>query len=259
MCVVFLALETHPRWRVVLAANRDETYARPTAPAGPWPECSGVIAGRDLTAGGTWLGATHDGRWTVVTNVRDIPAHRDSARSRGALPAEFLCGDADAQAYARQSFRDRAQYNPFNLLLADREAVWYVSTHRAEPETLAPGIYGLSNATLGVPWPKVSRGRAALAGLVSEDDIAPDDLFAVLRDAEPAPDEQLPETGVGLALERTLSSIFISSPDYGTRASSVLLLDREGGGLFVERTTTPGASATERTFTLHPNSRAATL
>ena len=252
MCVVFLALETHPRWRVVLAANRDETYARPTAPAAPWPDCPGVIAGRDLQADGTWLGATTDGYWAVLTNVRDLPAHREGARSRGGLPAEFLCGNERAEAYALHTFERRGLYNPFNLLVADREGVWSVSTHRDAPERLAPGVYGLSNATLDTPWPKVSRGKRALAHALARDDLAPDDLFAILRDAEPAPDDALPETGVGLEWERTLSPIFIASPDYGTRASTVLLLDREGGGLFVERTTTPGAEATERAFTLAP-------
>ena len=250
MCVVFLAIDQHPRWRIVLASNRDEFYARPTASASPWPDCPDVIAGRDLEAGGTWLGVTRDERWTVVTNVRDLLAHRAGARSRGGLAADFLCGTDTAEEYARRTFGHRTLYNPFNLLMADRQSVWYVSTHRDSPEKLGAGLYGLSNATLDVPWPKVTRGTGGLAEILHREDFAPEDLFALLADAEPAPDAMLPDTGVGLAKERMLSSILIASPDYGTRASSVLLQDRSGGSLFVERTVAASQHTHERTFLL---------
>src|SRR5690606_18941571 len=158
MCVLFFALDRHPRHRLVFAGNRDEFYRRPTAPAAPWSECPGVIAGRDLEAGGTWLGVRGAGRWAVVTNVRDLPAHRPGARSRGALVSDFLCGAASAADFAAEVFAARAEYNPFNLLVDDGEALWYVSTHTDAAAPLGPGVYGLSNATLGVRWPKVQRG-----------------------------------------------------------------------------------------------------
>jgi uncharacterized protein with NRDE domain len=245
MCVLFFALDRHPRCRLVLAGNRDELYRRPTASAAPWAECEGVIAGRDLEAGGTWLGARSATRWAVVTNVRDLPAHRPDARSRGALVSGFLCGGASAAAYAAEVFAERASYNPFNLLVDDGDALWYVSTHTEAAAPLAPGVYGLSNATLGVRWPKVERGLEAFERLLEPADVDPEALLDLLRDDTRAPDDRLPDTGVGLERERMLSPLFIASADYGTRASTVLLLEKEGGGLFVERTYGAGGTPGE--------------
>ncbi|MDX1420159.1 MAG: NRDE family protein [Rubricoccaceae bacterium] len=236
MCVLFFAYRRHPRYRLVFAGNRDEVYGRPTAPAAPWPDCPGVVAGRDLEAGGTWLGARGAGRWAVVTNVRDLPAHRPDARSRGELVSDFLCSGRSAAEYAAAVFDERAAYNPFNLLVDDGDALHYVSTHTAAAEALAPGVYGLSNATLGVRWPKVSRGLDAFERLLAPADPSPGALLDLLHDDARAPDDQLPDTGVGLDRERMLSSVFIASPDYGTRASTVLLLEDGDAGLFVERT-----------------------
>ena len=252
MCVLFFALDRHPRYRLVFAGNRDEFYRRPTAPAAPWPEHPGLVAGRDLEAGGTWLGARGTDRWAVVTNVRDLPAHRSGARSRGDLVSAFLQGETPAADYAADVFGARAGYNPFNLLVGDRDGVHYVSTHTDMVEALAPGIYGLSNATLGVPWPKVRRGLDAFTAAL--DAPSPEPLLDVLRDPMRAPDDELPDTGVGLDRERMLSSIFITSPDYGTRASTVLLLDGDGHGRFVERTFAPGgAESGLHAFDLFPD------
>jgi uncharacterized protein with NRDE domain len=246
MCVLFFALEQHPRHRLVFAGNRDEFYRRPSAPAAPWPECPGLIAGRDLEAGGTWLGVRDEGegadRWAVVTNVRDLPRHRPGARSRGGLVSDFLCGEASAADYAARVFAERDAYNPFNLLVDDGEALWYVSTHTEAAATLGPGVYGLSNATLGVRWPKVQRGLEAFEALAAQEPVAPEPLLDLLADRTTAPDDRLPDTGVGLARERMLSALFITSADYGTRASTVLLLGREGRGLFVEQAYGPGGA-----------------
>lgn len=250
MCVLFLALERHPRWPVIVATNRDEFYRRDTVPASRWHECSRVVAGRDAEAGGTWFGATDEGRWAALTNVRDLPAHRQGARSRGALPASYLCGATTPEAYARDVFSQREAYNPFNLLVGHGTEVWAISTHEPEPYRVASGVHGLSNATLNVPWPKVTRGKNAVDRLLRDESITPETLFDVLDHAEPAPDADLPETGVGLDLERTLSSIYIRSPDYGTRASTILLLDALSGGVLIERTTAPEASGEPRTFML---------
>jgi uncharacterized protein with NRDE domain len=252
MCVLFFALETHPRHRLVFAGNRDEFYGRPSAPAVPWPECEGVVAGRDLEAGGTWLGVRGADRWAVVTNVRDLPRHRPDARSRGALVSDFLCGSASAEAYAAEVFARRAEYNPFNLLVDDGGALWYVSTHTEAAAPLGPGVYGLSNATLGVRWPKVQRGLEAFERLLAQDPVAPEPLLDLLHDDLRAPDDQLPDTGVGLERERMLSALFITSTDYGTRASTVLVLDR-GEGLFAERAYGPGGAPGEtRRYALGP-------
>lgn len=256
MCVAFLALDRHPRWRVILATNRDEQYDRPTRPASRWEDCPRVIAGRDEEAGGTWFGVRDDLAWTLVTNVRDLPAHHEGALSRGGLTRDFLCGDHPPTPYAFDAFSRRETYNPFNLLVAEQDEVWYVSSHHPTPERLTRGIYGLSNATLDVPWPKVRRGRQALAELLLRSDLGPEPLFGLLDDAEPAPDEELPETGVGRAWERVLSPIYIASERYGTRAQSVLLLDHRGGGVFMERTTTRTSRSAPRTFTLGTDSSA---
>ena len=244
MCVLFFAYRRHPRCRLVFAGNRDEFYARPTSAAGWWRDCPDVLAGRDLEAGGTWLGVTRANRWAVVTNVRDLPAHHEAARSRGDLVRDFLCRDTLAERFATEVFTDRMAYNPFNLLVDDGAALWYVSTHTEAPVALAPGLYGLSNATLGVRWPKVERGLAAFEPLIADDEPDPEALLMLLHDGTPAADADLPVTGVGLERERMLSSLFITSATYGTRASSVLLLDAEGRGRFVERTFGAGGALT---------------
>ena len=256
MCVLFLAIDRHPRWRVVLAANRDEAYARPTARAARWEDCPRVIGGRDLEAGGTWFGVNESAEWAALNNVRDLPAHRRDARTRGDLPTEYLCGPLAPEDYAREAFRQRQQFNPFNLLVGHGAEVWYASTHRGAPERVPAGVHGLSNATLNAPWPKVRRGKAALESTLADPDLDPEPLFGLLRDAEPAPDAELPETGVGLDMEKLLSPVFIASPDYGTRVSMVLLLDEAGEGVFVERSTEPGAPEAERRFALAANSGA---
>lgn len=256
MCVLFFALDKHPRYRLVFAGNRDEAYRRPAAPAAPWPECEGMIGGRDLEAGGTWLGVRETGglpRWAVVTNIRDLPAHRAGARSRGALVSDFLCGTASAADYAASVFAERAAYNPFNLLVDDGAALHYVSSHTAAAQMIGRGVYGLSNATLGVPWPKVTRGLARFEPLLERQSVEPESLLDLLRDDVSAADDALPDTGVGLPRERMLSPLFIASTDYGTRASTVLLLGREGGGLFAERLYGPGGlPGPTHTFDLRP-------
>jgi len=235
MCVLFFAHRVHPRYRLVFAGNRDEAYARPATTAGWWEDHTDVLAGRDLEAGGTWLGMTQGGRWSVVTNVRDLPAHRDRGRSRGDLVKDFLTGPTLPEAFAEQVFSERGEFNPFNLIVGDAEAVWIVSTHRDAPEGLAPGVYGLSNATLDEPWPKVVRGKDAFEKVLEDAEPDPEACLTLLYDSENASDDELPDTGVGLEMERMLSSLFIASDRYGTRASSVILLN-DGGGRFVERT-----------------------
>ena len=223
MCVLFVALGVHAQARVVLAGNRDEAHARPTAPLAVWPDAPHVAAGRDLTAGGTWLGATAAGRWATVTNVRDPATLRSDARSRGALVADFLRGDASPEAYARAVQAERDAYNGFNLLVGDRAGAWIASTRR-EAGPLAPGVHGLSNDTLDTPWPKVVRGRAAFESALRTGRLGPAALLPFLHDETPAADADLPETGVGRALERILSPLFIRGERYGTRASTALVV-----------------------------------
>ena len=252
MCTLFLALDRHPRWTTVLVGNRDEAYARPTHPAHWWTDAPDLLAGRDLSAGGTWLGVTRAGRWAVVTNVRDLPAHRERPRSRGDLPVGFLTRDVAPLDYAREVADSREEVNPFNLLVGDGSAVAYASSHVDSARSLGPGVYGLSNATLDVPWPKVARGRERFSALLKPDDLDPEDVFAMLAHDAIAPDDSLPETGVGLVKERALSALFIRMPGYGTRVSYVLLLDADGRGRFWERSFVDGETAATLAFEIGP-------
>lgn len=243
MCTLLFAVDAHPRYRLVLAANRDEFYARPTAPAGWWSEAPHVLAGRDLQAGGTWLGVTRAGRWAGLTNVRDPKDVRPGAPSRGALVAEFLRGDAPAAAYLRSI--EAARFVGFNLVVGDADGTWYLSQGEGVPRRLAPGVYGVSNARLDTPWPKVERGKAGLRALLARPEVDAGALLDLLADPTRAADEALPDTGVGLELERALSPLFIAMPGYGTRSSTALRI--EAGGAAVaslrESTVRPGAPA----------------
>jgi uncharacterized protein with NRDE domain len=244
MCLILLAHRAHPAYPLVLASNRDELYARPAAPAAVWPDAPRVLAGRDLRGGGTWMGVTRDGRWAALTNHRDPRAERAGAPSRGELVSDYLRGSLPPAEYLAR-LRPRApEYNGFNLLLGDAgSALWFSNRAGHAGEPLRPGVHGLSNALLDTPWPKVRRGRRELARLLDDSgEPDPDHLLDVLLDRAYAADHLLPDTGVGMEWERALSASFIATPDYGTRASTALLIDHEGGILLVERTFAPGST-----------------
>lgn len=250
MCLILFAVDAHPRYRLIAAANRDEFYARPTSAAAFWDDAPHVLAGRDLREGGTWMGVTRGGRFAAVTNVREPEMYRVGAPSRGHLVGDFLKGAMTAAEYAADLARTAAEFNGFNLLLGDSSSLVWTSNRAPEPVTLAPGVYGVSNALLDTPWPKVVRGkedvRRALDGAEEEVESR---LFASLALRDPAPDTQLPATGVGAERERALSSAFIATPEYGTRASTVLLIDQGGEVSFTERTIVPATG--EWTETRH--------
>jgi len=263
VCLIAFALDGHPRHRLVLVANRDEFHGRPTAPAAWWADAPHVLAGRDLKAGGTWMGVARgaDGlRWAALTNVRDFrrPARAD-ARSRGALVADFLRDGGDPAHYAARAHAERDAYEGFNLLVGDAGGAWFASTTEEAPRPLTPGVHGLSNATLDTPWPKLTGAvadlRAVLDDTPADAPLDPAVLFPILRHDDPAPSAvALPDTGVGDALERALSARFITGPEYGTRAQMVFLLNGDGSGLFVERTFGPGGAAgAEHGFVLLDN------
>jgi uncharacterized protein with NRDE domain len=242
MCLIVLALDAHPRHRLVVAANRDEFYARPTAPAAWWSDAPHVLAGRDLQEGGTWMGVTRAGRFAAITNYRETaPPHAD-APSRGALVADFLRGAMEARAYAGAVAARGAAYNGFNLLVGDGGGVFYVSNRAEGVRLLDPGVYGLSNALLDTPWPKVLRAKAAMQSALSsaEADGWESGLWEMLGDRVIAADDHRPDTGVGADRERLLSAPFIASDVYGTRASTVLTIGRDGEVTFVERSGAPG-------------------
>lgn len=236
MCLILFAHQASPGHALVLAANRDEFFARPTGPADYWADAPQVLAGRDLEKGGTWMGVTRDGRWAAVTNYRDGARAESGSRSRGELVARYLIGEASAASYAAAVARAGAQYHGFNLLVGDAHGVHYVSNRGGQPQALEPGIYGLSNHLLDTPWPKVERGKGELVTLLKRNPVDPaGPLLALLADRRPAPENDLPETGVSRDWERLLSSVFIRAPGYGTRASSVLLIERGGEASLCER------------------------
>jgi len=238
MCLALVAFSAHPRYRLVIAANRDEYHVRPAAPAAWWDE--GFLAGRDLKEGGTWLGIDRRGRFALLTNVRDPSRHDPTAPTRGALVPRFLVDRAPPPAALAALFAGGGRHNGFNLVAGDTSELHWGSNRAASPAALAPGVYGVSNHLLDTPWPKVERARAGFArwcGGADADDLAP--VFALLRDAEQAPDEALPATGVPREWERLLSSPFIVSATYGTRCTTVVTVGRDGNVRLVERSFDP--------------------
>ena len=237
MCLLVLALNSHPRYRLVVAANRDEFHERPTAPLAWWQDDPGVLAGRDLRGHGTWLGATRAGRIAFVTNFRDLesPPAAD-APSRGELVTRFLTGRASPASYLRE-LRPRAhRYAGFNLVVGDAHGLHYLSNRNGgDAWSLRPGIYGLSNHLLDSPWPKLRRTRDRFAGLVARPAIAPAALFDLLNDRQPADEAEVPDTGLPADWERALSAPFVVHERYGTRCSTLLMVDRDGRTTMQER------------------------
>lgn len=245
MCLILLGYEVHPEYRLILAANRDEYHDRPTAPAGFRNDAPELLAGRDLTHGGTWLGITRSGRVAGITNYRDPSRHRHDALSRGDLTTRFLRSDVSIEDYLRFLKREGEAYNDFNLLFGSVERLCCFSNRGDLPHDVSPGIHTLSNHLLDTQWPKSERGRKALSGLIAPGGmIHPEELLLILSDRTPAPDDLLPDTGIGMKLERLLSPMFIVSPRYGTRSSTVILIDRDGNVTYVERTFGPDSRIT---------------
>lgn len=237
MCILLLALRQHRRYRLILAANREEYYARPARAAAFWDDAPEVLAGRDLSAGGTWMGITRAGRFAAITNYRDAPSKHTGRPSRGRLVSGFLTGEETPATYLANVAERAPHYNGFSLIVGAGEDWRYYSNCEGQIRPLLPGLYGLSNHLLDTPWPKVNRGKQALAALLaSEEKLDPQALFAVLADRTVAADAELPDTGFGLERERGLSAQFVTMGDYGTRCSTVVLVDREGNVDFIERT-----------------------
>ena len=237
MCLAVIAVDAHPRYALVLAANRDEFHARPSEPAHWWTDADGgpMLAGRDLAQGGTWLGVAGDGRYAFVTNVREPARFDREAPSRGMLVPALLRDPRGVREALAATVGAAHAYNGFNLVAGDAEVAAFASNRGPSALPLERGIHGVSNAGLDTPWPKVVRAKAGLAAWAASGANAIDPLWSVLADPVPAPDDQLPDTGVSRARERLLSSPFIISEDYGTRCSPLVALSRDGEAQFVER------------------------
>jgi uncharacterized protein with NRDE domain len=237
MCLILFAYRVHPRVKLLLAANRDEFYARPTVPAAFWTDAPEILAGRDLQGGGTWLGVTRQGRFAAITNYRDPHDIRSDAPSRGELISAFLRSWESPQEYLHSLTRRGPDYNGFNLLVGDRHELWYYSNQADDPQQVEPGIHGLSNHLLNTPWPKVERGRRELGKLLAtHEEPTTTALFELLANRTRAADSDLPNTGVSLEWERKLSSLFIESPGYGTRSSTILRITGTGELRLAEKT-----------------------
>ena len=237
MCFVVFAFDCHPDYLLILGANRDEYHARPAAPAHFWEEAPDMLAGKDLLQSGTWMGISRQGRFAALTNYRDPASLKPEAPSRGRLVKDYLCSAAGPLSYIDRLAASREVYNGYNLLLMSQLGMWHYSNRTGSPLKISPGIHGLSNHLLDTPWPKVERGKDYLGHIIKDSkDVSVDRLFELLSDRRQAPDPYLPQTGVSLRWERLLSSIFIQSDAYGTRSSTVLLVERGGNVHFYERT-----------------------
>jgi uncharacterized protein with NRDE domain len=253
VCLLVLAWKTHPRYRLVVAANRDEYHDRRAAPLAPWPPPADILAGRDLRAGGTWLGVDRHRRFGVVTNFRDLVPAPAGAPTRGDLVPRYLAGSAAPGDYLALLQSEAAGYGGFNLLLADDESLWYASNRGAAfARRLPPGIYGLSNDRLDTPWPKLRRVRRGFESWLAAGAADDGGLFALLEDRTPAGDgEGLPGTGLSADWERTLSSPFVLDPRYGTRCSTIVAIEPAGGCYLAERRFDPsGARSGESEYRL---------
>jgi uncharacterized protein with NRDE domain len=239
MCLILFAYHRHPEYPLVLVANRDEYYQRPTRPAHWWSERPDLLAGQDLEAGGTWLGITRRGRLAAVTNVREPHLAAPGSCSRGLLTRRYLEEGVGDQHFCGLLQETWDQYRGYNLIFGSLGALYYFSNRGNAPQRLSSGIYGLSNARLDTPWPKVQQGKALLQKQLEKPRQDTAELLDILSSTGIAADAQLPATGVSLELERRLSAIRITGPDYGTRSSTVLVIDRRGQVHFHEKPLAP--------------------
>ncbi|WP_163336967.1 NRDE family protein [Desulfopila sp. IMCC35008] len=235
MCLILFAYKSHPDYRLILAANRDEFLNRPTAPLGFHFPGEKILCGLDLQAGGTWLAVSGAGRIAGITNYRDPARNKFDAPSRGDIVLDYLRSGRSAKEFLAESMPNRHIYNGFNLLLIDLQSCWYSSNAGQDDKELIPGVYGLSNRFLDTPWPKLVRGKELLLKALREG-ADPESILRLLGDDFQPPEELLPDTGVGLAWEKTLAPIRIHSPTYGTRSSAVILVGYDQSVQFVEQT-----------------------
>ena len=237
MCLILFSYLTHPAYRLILAANRDEFYDRPTGALAYWPDHPEILAGRDLKGNGTWLGVSRTGKIAAITNYRDPAALMPNAPSRGILIRDYLAGHSSARNYLEAVSQNGQRYNGFNLIAGDMGGLYYTSNRSPGVQQLGRGIYGISNHLIDTAWPKVQRGKTLLLDQFNgRQKINAEKVLDILADRWQPPDAELPETGVGLEWERILAPRFIVSPDYGTRSSSVVLIDQSGQVTFIERT-----------------------
>ena len=239
-------------YKLIVAANRDEFYNRPTSPAMWWEDAPSVLAGKDLEQGGTWMGMTKSGRFAAITNYRDSKVHMDQTKSRGCIVSDYLKDNSLSNGYVSELRSHRSEYKGYNLIWGDVDNLFYYSNRIEASKVLEPGLYGLSNHLLDTPWPKVLKGKKKLEQTVSASDpLLMESLLSLLEDTGMAPDSSLPETGIGIEWERILSPIFIKNTRYGTRSSTVILVNNKGEVTFKERSFIPQAENSYK-FRINP-------
>ncbi|MFJ8235999.1 NRDE family protein [Ureibacillus sp. NPDC094379] len=249
MCLVNFHFQQHSKYKLIVVANRDEEYGRPTQAAHFWEDEPNLLAGRDILQKGTWLGISKNGRFAALTNYRD-PSEPPRPFSRGDLVRNFLTNNQSAASYINELKQKRELYGGYNLLVGNGEELFHYNNVLDETNIITPGSHSVSNASLNSPWPKVTKGRTRLQEYIDThpEEVQIEELFSILLDREQAPDSELPTTGVGIEMERNLSSLFIQIPDYGTRSSTVVLIDQQNNVNFVERTYIEGEFDSEKRF-----------
>jgi uncharacterized protein with NRDE domain len=235
MCLIFISFQHHPTYKLIIAGNRDEFYDRKTVAANFWDDQPNILAGRDLEAGGTWMGMNRSGYVSMLTNYRDPQHINPKAPSRGRLVSDFLKDNQLPQPYLHQLQNNGKVYNGFNLIVGSADELWYYSNYKEGVSTLFPGFYGISNHLLETPWPKVLRGKQKIEIILRSEVVDPEELFESLYDDEKARDNELPHTGLPFEREKALSSMFIKTDNYGSRCSTVILIDKSNQALFSER------------------------
>lgn len=245
MCLINFHFQAHHTYPLIVVANRDEEYARPTKEAHFWEDAP-ILAGQDLQEMGTWFGVTKQGKFAAITNFRD-PSLPKAPKSRGEIAKNFLTSDIHPELFIENLRKTRSEYGGYNVLIGDQNELYHYNNIFDEMNIIPPGTHSLSNCSLNTPWPKVVKGKELLSETV-KDFFLVEDLFAINQNDEKAPDDELPDTGVGIELERELSSMFIKMPHYGTRAMTVLLMNRNGEVIFVERTFHQGEFICDNSF-----------
>src|SRR5699024_4242702 len=235
MCLLVWGYREHPQYKLVIAANRDDAYHRPTRAAQLWTDQPDILACKDLKSGGTWMGIHRSGRLAAITNFRNPNIQKEDPPSRGHLVADFLKKSVDPDRYLRQIDQKADRYMGFNLLCGSPEGFYYYSNQQKRIQSLSAGLYGLSNHQLDTPWPKVQRAKKRLAHILGKNKVSEQALFDLLADDTQAPDEELPDTGLPKEIEKQVSPVFIKGEEYGTRCSTILLIDQNDEVTFAER------------------------
>lgn len=242
MCLIVFSYKHHPDYKLIFAANRDEFYDRPTRPAQFWDTSPSILAGKDCLAGGTWLGINRRGEFGALTNFRDPSIQKENPPSRGGIVINYLKQKTNSKSFLKELHKKSNRYMGFNVLLGSAKQMFHYSNQQQQISQIKPGIHGLSNYLLNTPWPKVQRAKRTLTELISTENFDEENLFTLLQDDTQAPDDKLPDTGIPDELEKQVSPIFIKTEKYGTRNSTILLIDNNGKVTFEERCYKPGTT-----------------